>query len=68
MGTEDRRGGAIIIPALKQHVAAKLAEEASVLKEKRKAREAKAAAAGAAPSGAFGKNKAGKKEEPAGST
>eukprot|EP00971_Amphidinium_carterae_P295686 5872446-Amphidinium_carterae.1 len=65
MGTEDRRGGAIVIPSLKQHVAAKLAEEASVMKEKRKAREAKAAGAAGATgsSGAFGRNKGGKKEE-----
>jgi hypothetical protein len=39
LGTEEKRGGALVVPSLKQHVASRLAEEASILKERRKARE-----------------------------
>ena len=41
MGTEERPGGALVAPGLKKHVAEQFAKEAAILKEKRKAREAK---------------------------
>ncbi|CAE8710731.1 unnamed protein product [Polarella glacialis] len=46
MGSSDRRGGALIAPALKAFVATELTREAAIMKEKRKAREAKAARGG----------------------
>jgi hypothetical protein len=41
MGSEERPGGALVSPALKMFVASKFSAEAAILKEKRKAREAK---------------------------
>ena len=41
MGVPDRRGGALIAPSLNSFVASELGKEAAVLKEKRKAREAR---------------------------
>ena len=41
LGVSERKGGAIVAPSLKQHVASELAKEAAILKERRKAREAK---------------------------
>ena len=41
MGVPDRRGGALIAPSLNSSVASELGKEAAVLKEKRKAREAR---------------------------
>jgi len=41
LGTPERRGGAIVAPALTQYVAAQLSHEAAIEKEKRKAREAR---------------------------
>jgi hypothetical protein len=41
MGSEERPGGALVSPALKLFVAGKFSAEAAILKEKRKAREAK---------------------------
>ena len=46
LGVSDRRGGALVAPALKKHVADELGREAAILKEKRKAREAKDALKG----------------------
>lgn len=41
MGWADRKGGALLAPSLRTHVAKQLAEETATLKEKRKAREAR---------------------------
>jgi hypothetical protein len=41
MGVGERRGGAVINPVLAQYVATELGKEAAILKEKRKAREAR---------------------------
>jgi hypothetical protein len=41
MGIGERRGGALINPVLAQYVATELGKEAAILKEKRKAREAR---------------------------
>ena len=41
LGVSERNGGAIVAPSLKQQVASELAKEAAILKERRKAREAK---------------------------
>ena len=41
MGTIERPGAVFVAPALRKHVAAKLSEEAAILKEKRKSREAR---------------------------
>jgi hypothetical protein len=41
LGVQERRGGALIAPSLKAHVAAELSREAAIQKEKRKAREAR---------------------------
>ena len=41
MGTQERKGGALVAPSLREHVAAELGREAAIMKEKRKAREAK---------------------------
>jgi hypothetical protein len=41
MGSTERRGGALISPGLSEHVAGRLRDEAAVLKEKRKAAEAR---------------------------
>ena len=46
MGIGERRGGALIAPALSQYVAAELGKEAAILKEKRKAREARGKGSG----------------------
>jgi hypothetical protein len=46
MGSSDRRGGALVAPALKAFVATELSREAAIMKEKRKAREAKVARGG----------------------
>jgi hypothetical protein len=59
MGTGERRGGALVAPALRAHVAAELSREAAILKEKRKARESRfgkggGRGAGAADGGAGG--------------
>ena len=45
MGTGDRMGGALFAPSLQAHVAAQLAGEAAIAKERRKAREYKGLAA-----------------------
>ena len=41
LGDEARKGGALIAPSLKSHVAAELQREAQILKEKRKSKEAR---------------------------
>jgi hypothetical protein len=41
LGTEERRGGALLAPSLRAYVAGELGKEASILKEKRKARESR---------------------------
>ena len=41
MGTGERKGGALVAPALRSHVASELGKEAAILKEKCKAREAR---------------------------
>jgi hypothetical protein len=41
MGFGERKGGALVAPALQSHVASELGKEAAILKEKRKAREAR---------------------------
>ena len=46
MGTGERRGGALIAPSLRAHVASEMGREAAVQKEMRKAREAKGASKG----------------------
>ncbi len=43
MGYGERRGGALVAPSLQAQVAAEYGKEAAILKEMRKAREAKAA-------------------------
>ncbi len=42
VGIQDRRGGALVSPQLQAYAASELGKEAAVLKEKRKAREARA--------------------------
>lgn len=46
MGYGEERGGALVSPGLRSHVASEWGREAAILKEKRKAREAKDAAKG----------------------
>ena len=41
LGVEERKGGALMAPALRAHVASELQRETAILKEKRKAREAR---------------------------
>jgi len=41
MGISERKGGALIAPSLQSHVASELSKDAAILKEKRKAREAR---------------------------
>eukprot|EP00972_Heterocapsa_arctica_P014940 2201521-Heterocapsa_arctica.AAC.1 len=41
MGTDERRGSALMAPSLRSHVAGKLQNEAAILKERRKAKEAR---------------------------
>ena len=41
MGLGERRGGAIVAPGLLSHVAGEMGKETAILKEKRKAREAR---------------------------
>jgi hypothetical protein len=41
MGMSERKGGALIAPSLQTHVASEFSKEAAILKEKRKAREAR---------------------------
>ena len=43
LGISERAGGAQTVPPLRAHVATELSKEAAILKEKRKAREARAA-------------------------
>ena len=43
MGAEERKGGALMAPSLRAHVAAELGREAAILKERRKVREARVA-------------------------
>ena len=45
LGTLERKRGALVAPTLSAHVATELGREAAIQKEKRKAREARAAAA-----------------------
>ena len=40
MGDEEEKGGALIAPALRQHVSAELGRTAAILREKRKSKEA----------------------------
>ena len=44
LGLDDQKGGTLLAPELKKHVAEELARESAILKEQRKAREAKTAA------------------------
>ena len=46
MGWTERRGGALVAPSMRSHVAARLSAETAVMKERRKAREAKGAGKG----------------------
>ena len=41
MGTPEAKGGALLAPGLRRHVAEQLSREAAILKEKRKARDAR---------------------------
>ena len=41
MGSQERRGGALVAPGLAQHVAGRFRDDASIAKELRKAREAR---------------------------
>ena len=41
LGYGERKGGALVAPGLASHVASEMSKEASIMKEKRKAREAK---------------------------
>ena len=41
MGYGERKGGALVAPSLQSHVASEVGKEAAILKEKRKAREAR---------------------------
>ena len=43
LGVSERSGGAQMVPSLRAHVATELSKEAAIFKEKRKAREARAA-------------------------
>eukprot|EP00959_Pyramimonas_sp_CCMP1952_P254193 5310156-Pyramimonas_sp.AAC.1 len=43
LGISERLGGAQLVPSLRAHVATELSKEAAILKEKREAREARAA-------------------------
>ena len=43
LGTGEQKAGALVAPGLRAHVAGELHKQASILKEKRKAREAKGA-------------------------
>ena len=43
LGISERSGGAQTVPSLRAHVATELSKEAAIMKEKRKAREARAA-------------------------
>ena len=44
LGLDDQKGGTLLAPELKKHVAEELARESAILKERRKAKEAKSAA------------------------
>ena len=46
MGLAERPGGVLMAPSLRRHVAEELGREAAILKEKRKAREAKSGGGG----------------------
>lgn len=50
MGSRFKQGGAIVVPALTDHVAKRLQSEYQILKEKRKLEEAKGKAKGGKPS------------------
>ena len=52
MGVPAGRGGAFVVPSLKQHRARELGKEAAGLTEKRKAREARGKGAGKCKKGA----------------
>ena len=52
MGVEERKGGALMAPTLRAHVAAELQRETAILKEKRKAREARGGGRGPGAKGA----------------
>ena len=41
MGDDAKKGGALVAPSLRAHVASELQREAQILKERRKAKEAK---------------------------
>ena len=41
VGITERRGGAVMAPSLRKHVAEQLSRETAIMKEKRKAREAR---------------------------
>ena len=43
MGAEERKGGALLAPFLRAHVAPELGREAAILQERRKVREARVA-------------------------
>ena len=47
LGIQEKRGGALVAPSLRAHVAGELGREAAILREKRKAREAKGTSKGA---------------------
>ena len=46
MGFGEKKGGALISPALRSHVANHIGKEAAILKERRKVREARSAGKG----------------------
>ena len=57
MGTGERRGGAIVAPALEQFVAENLRGEAAIAKERRKARESRTFQAPQGAQGARGRGR-----------
>ena len=46
LGFDEKRGGGYLVPSLKKHIADELAKETAILKEKRKAKEARAKGSG----------------------
>ena len=55
-GHGEKKGGALIAPKLQEHVASKMREEAAILKERRKVREARTLGKGGGGGGGRGAN------------
>ena len=62
MGVDEAPGGAFVAPSVSKHVAAEMAAKSAILKEKRKAREARAPNATPTPAGADSQKKPGDKK------